>query len=628
MRPERFENKRRAPWLSLMLAGSFVAAGVAACVPAGPQARLFTSQLEPGQASLRLDWNALAQGRRRLLAFDVSPGSLKVSLVDHRNVVRKEMTQAAGDSQAFFTDVPLLPRVLVRVLYLDAGLNPIPGSILRGLGAIKEGENQLELSEASTVGGAIMEALIARDLAASTAIASSVDFAAVASAVIDMQRTLNAAHPGLLDPQAIAAAWPASGAIPVATSTFLPPPASLLLKSDHWPVGATAWVEVSDPTSRGVVMDGTTRLLDPVAPGTWTVRVVPDEGQGIASTTQVVYLAPGKRVDFPIAFGNTDALPPLTMARGAAAFGVLPVVGGSSALVLAGGIIQPQNTATTPFGAETARASDVVLVGVNATSPLNLAPMASGLTACSGPASTVHGGKLYIFGGFAGSSIASPAVRCLDLQTASSTAKVAMPLAQSLYGMAAATIGDSIYLTGGFNFVGNSPASGTYRYLPLLDAWSSEVVMSNPAGTRSLPVFDAACFGAASAVAQETWYVFGGRRGLDGSVNGVVHAWKPGVDAFFRQVAKMPTPRYGSVAVATGGRIWVIGGIEAGGLVSRAVEVYDPVANSWSRKPPLRQERAFAAAGVLDGKIVVSGGLLGAENYDAMPTSSVERLTP
>jgi hypothetical protein len=61
-----------------------------------------------------------------------------------------------------------------------------------------------------------------------------------------------------------------------------------------------------------------------------------------------------------------------------------------------------------------------------------------------------------------------------------------------------------------------------------------------------------------------------------------------------------------------------------------AVEVYDPVAGTWSQRHPLMLRRSFPAVGVVDGAIVVAGGLLGSIGFleAGMPVATVERFQP
>ncbi len=56
------------------------------------------------------------------------------------------------------------------------------------------------------------------------------------------------------------------------------------------------------------------------------------------------------------------------------------------------------------------------------------------------------------------------------------------------------------------------------------------------------------------------------------------------------------------------GVIYVAGGLDAGGASLDVVEIYDPVADSWSTAAPLGTRRDNAGSAVLDGKLYVFGG--------------------
>ncbi len=73
--------------------------------------------------------------------------------------------------------------------------------------------------------------------------------------------------------------------------------------------------------------------------------------------------------------------------------------------------------------------------------------------------------------------------------------------------------------------------------------------------------------------------------------------------------ANLPTPRaYLAVVAGNDGRVYAIGG-SAGGSNSNVVEIYDPATNTWSTGAPAPTARTNVAAAVLpDGRIVVVGG--------------------
>ena len=140
-------------------------------------------------------------------------------------------------------------------------------------------------------------------------------------------------------------------------------------------------------------------------------------------------------------------------------------------------------------------------------------------------------------------------------------------------------------------------------------------------------------------------YVFGGGAQLE--PNGpnwvpINNAWEytPETDTW-KALAPMPTARGAAVAAQVNGKIYVIGGasVHPGqkivGLSAqtphRALgtnEMYDPETNTWTKKSPMPTSRNHAAIGVVNGKIYVLGGRLGAVFVNASPTDVVEEYDP
>ena len=100
------------------------------------------------------------------------------------------------------------------------------------------------------------------------------------------------------------------------------------------------------------------------------------------------------------------------------------------------------------------------------------------------------------------------------------------------------------------------------------------------------------------------------------------NAWEydPAADSW-KALAAMPTPRLSAVAVAAGGKIYVMGG--AGNYKARdgqsldpnqphrvldVNEVYDPATNTWAAKQILPTPRNSMFTGVVNGKIYLIGG--------------------
>lgn len=105
------------------------------------------------------------------------------------------------------------------------------------------------------------------------------------------------------------------------------------------------------------------------------------------------------------------------------------------------------------------------------------------------------------------------------------------------------------------------------------------------------------------------------------------NAWEydPAADSW-KALAPMPTKRGSPVAVTVGNKIYVIGGATTPPnqpevtavhparphVVLGTVEEYDPATNTWRSRTPMPTPRNHATAGVVNGKVYVIGGRVGA----------------
>ena len=133
------------------------------------------------------------------------------------------------------------------------------------------------------------------------------------------------------------------------------------------------------------------------------------------------------------------------------------------------------------------------------------------------------------------------------------------PLPTPRNSMAAAVIGDSVYVIGGRTVRGgNTPVNEVY--VPWTDRWQRAAPMPKPVRTgKPAPQGQS---GIAAAVWKKKIYVFGGEWQLDEETGGVysdVWEYDPREDKW-RAVAAMPRPRHGLGAVALGDGIYVVGG--------------------------------------------------------------------
>lgn len=179
---------------------------------------------------------------------------------------------------------------------------------------------------------------------------------------------------------------------------------------------------------------------------------------------------------------------------------------------------------------------------------------------------------------------------------------------------AVATTGGKIYVMGGVG-ADNQPVATVEAYDPATRKWMTCSAMPT---TRAL---------LAAAVVNGTIYTFGGTTmGLDKL--GVVEAYDPGTDTWSRR-ADLPTPRNSHSAVAVGDRIFVMGGWgldepeggwEAVDLTEApafpTVEIYDPATNTWTRGADVPTPRALLALAAVEGSIYAIGGGVRTQGQD------------
>jgi len=113
-------------------------------------------------------------------------------------------------------------------------------------------------------------------------------------------------------------------------------------------------------------------------------------------------------------------------------------------------------------------------------------------------------------------------------------------------------------------------------------------------------------------------YVVGG---LDGSGQAVatVEAYDPGTDRW-AQRASLPSPLHHVNVAAVGGKLYVVGGLTGSSFTASGTTlVYDPALDSWAplTSMPSGTQRGASGVAVLDGRIVVAGGLRGVSVADA-----------
>jgi N-acetylneuraminic acid mutarotase len=202
------------------------------------------------------------------------------------------------------------------------------------------------------------------------------------------------------------------------------------------------------------------------------------------------------------------------------------------------------------------------------------------------------GNDIYVAGGFEATRT-SPAVERYDIRHRRWRRVRDMPLAVN-HATAVAYRG-KLYVHGGYAAnLGLTQASGALqRYDPARNRWSR---------LRPSPTARAAH---AIAVIGHRLYAAGGANSTGSLRSMEVYDFK---ERHWRRGPSFPGPaRNHTPGVASGGRFYVLGGRDAANY--KAAERYDPRQRRWEWLPPLRVARGgIASARLGDGRIVVFGG--------------------
>jgi serine/threonine protein kinase/N-acetylneuraminic acid mutarotase len=178
---------------------------------------------------------------------------------------------------------------------------------------------------------------------------------------------------------------------------------------------------------------------------------------------------------------------------------------------------------------------------------------------------------------------------------------------RSLLMIGAAAIVALLLVAGVIYFV-SSPDKGTGG------GTGTTTIASQPtteAQTGWKPITNARVAREATATTQAdgTIWIFGGLES-DGSVSGRHEGYDPAIDSW-KGGDELPVPVQHAMAVTWQGTPCVLGGWRAEGVNTQVAtdKVWRVVNSRWVELPPLLQPRAAAAAAVVGGRIVVTGGV-------------------
>ncbi len=192
------------------------------------------------------------------------------------------------------------------------------------------------------------------------------------------------------------------------------------------------------------------------------------------------------------------------------------------------------------------------------------------------------------------------------------------PLPIQVSGIQAATIGEDIYVIGGY-LPDGSTTDRAWRYNVLTNSWTELAPLPSVKGIAT----------AAVAAANGKVYVIGGDDG-DFYSNDTTYEYDPATNTWALK-APMPTQRENNVAVTLNGKIYVAGGVQAwnGTLTGLPTfEVYDPASDTWERKVAMIQGRGSPGMATDGVYIYVYGGLSAFQTPPGVALETTECYNP
>jgi N-acetylneuraminic acid mutarotase len=216
------------------------------------------------------------------------------------------------------------------------------------------------------------------------------------------------------------------------------------------------------------------------------------------------------------------------------------------------------------------------------------------------PASVVIGNNIYVIGGQDDSGTAIGVVEAYNTETDTWVTLAEMPTER--WGLMASVWHGKIYAIGGQG--GSFPGTSTDAaevYDPLTNSWSSVAALPTSRG-----------WGGCATIG-DTIYVFGGFISDGYQTSRAVDKYSPIANTWSSD-PEMPILRDCFMSAAVGDRIYALGGWTEFEDNSRLVQEYDPQTKVWTEKAPMPTARSFTEATDMNDSIFVAGGRGGNED--------------
>ena len=176
--------------------------------------------------------------------------------------------------------------------------------------------------------------------------------------------------------------------------------------------------------------------------------------------------------------------------------------------------------------------------------------------------------------------------------------------------MGVAALDGRVFVVGGFDASGQ-PVATVEAYDPSADRWTQRASLPAPLHHVNL------------AAVSGKLYVLGALTGASFDATGTTLAYDPGADTWSPLTSMPPGSERGASGVAVlDGRIVVAGGLRGGASVPDA-SIFDPAAGTWSPIQPLAVPRDHLAAATVGGSVYAVAGRAG-----GVLKAALEKLDP
>lgn len=228
-------------------------------------------------------------------------------------------------------------------------------------------------------------------------------------------------------------------------------------------------------------------------------------------------------------------------------------------------------------------------------------------TARAAVTSVVYGSKIYVIGGYYGSSSTTRTKKVEIYDTLTDTWTTGTNMSTARSWASAVLLDNKIYVIGGHD---------SSNYLKTVECFDIETETWEEKNK-----FPVATQGKAAISYNEDIYTFGGTFGSSSGQDDSIYEYNAANDKWTK-VSELSTNRVSAGIFTYEDKIFIVGG-DIDGTKTSKIEIYDPNTNEVTDFTELSFARSQSAVVVLDGDVYIIGGLTESEGI----TNSVQKLT-